>query len=77
MSRSNETSNVPLLPGLTPNIASCPIISRVDSNSTLTIVADALVKLKQPNTKFEYYTLEYNALRSDKSTDPGKKINRT
>ena len=31
------------------------------------------VQLKQPNTKFEYYTLEYNALRSDKSTDPGKK----
>lgn len=30
------------------------------------------VSLEQPNTKFEFYTLEYNALKSDKSTDPGK-----
>ncbi|MBT5306090.1 MAG: hypothetical protein HOL31_13545 [Candidatus Scalindua sp.] len=30
------------------------------------------VSLEQPSTKFEFYTLEYNALKSDKSTDPGK-----
>ncbi|MCP4252333.1 MAG: hypothetical protein GY775_02795 [Candidatus Scalindua sp.] len=31
------------------------------------------ISLEQPNTKFEFYTLEYDALRSDKSTEPGKK----
>jgi ABC-type uncharacterized transport system auxiliary subunit len=31
------------------------------------------VQLKQPNTKFEYYTLEYDALTSDKSPVSGHK----
>ena len=39
----------------------------------LSLAFSGCVQLKQPNTKFEYYTLEYDALRSDKSTDPGKK----
>ena len=30
------------------------------------------ISLEQPNTKFEFYTLEYDALSSDNSTDPGK-----
>ena len=31
------------------------------------------VSLKQPNTKFEYYTLEYDALNPDKSPAPDQK----
>ncbi|GAX61107.1 hypothetical protein SCALIN_C17_0141 [Candidatus Scalindua japonica] len=31
------------------------------------------VSLKQPNTKFEYYTLEYDAISSDKDDTPKRK----
>ncbi len=31
------------------------------------------ISLEQPNTKFEFYTLEYDALRTDESIEPNRK----
>jgi ABC-type uncharacterized transport system auxiliary subunit len=31
------------------------------------------ISLEQPNTKFEFYTLEYDALKTDRSVDPNQK----
>lgn len=40
---------------------------------TFSLAFSGCVSLKQPNTKFEYYTLEYDALRTDKSVDLDQK----
>ncbi len=40
---------------------------------TFSLAFSGCISLEQPNTKFEFYTLEYDALKTDKPTDPDQK----
>ncbi len=40
---------------------------------TFSLAFSGCISLEQPNTKFEFYTLEYDALRTDKSVDPDQR----
>ncbi len=40
---------------------------------TFSLAFSGCISLEQPSTKFEFYTLEYDALKSDISTDPDQK----
>ena len=40
---------------------------------TFSLAFSGCISLEQPNTKFEFYTLEYDALKTDKSVDPDQR----